>query len=372
MEHNGKAFTYAFELDGEGTPPGIKRFPWLSSCDPSGDWEWTIRSVVTESLDEATAYMRKLRDKAGKRATGFRLYLRNHGVDWALLENRGSQLADFLERCSIWVWLMRARRLAPMESMTDSDCGRMKAEAVARLAKLGSAGDAAIQIAYTPSRDYFGVEIHGLTTHVDDLATLAKIITHALHSGYFGPWKHDENPLPNEGAGDAPASLRFVDHVERYLHEHEGVHLGPQERTVIDSLQHDYGTRATEPVGYCPYPTSRFATNVAIPLLPWKNETSFSGTVREALEAERENYLHQVRGLAQSVMDGDNGLDFTIASAKGFMRHLGATEAESKTIVEYRRFGGSLRDDGEVTQALVASGPESREIGGPGLLVASL
>ena len=390
VEHNGKAFTYGFELEGSGegfarlarpkdaetnarwdtmsdaeklqyyrekvgtnrsaVPQhfdlDLERYPFL---DPNwkveGTGNWEIRSLPMESIEETANRMREVKKLTGTSAKGFHLHMRDNGVDWAMLEAKGPQFADFIERSSNWVWLERARKLGTMTSMKSWSNARMKTSDVEAVANMKSSNRATIRNTVPYNREYIDLEIRGFTKDVDNIERLAKMYTEALKTGNFGPWAHTANPLPMSGQGDAPASLRFVDHLEDYLRVVEGVEMTPEMRKVVDGLQHEYGTKATGNA-------RTYSTNVATPLLPWDMDASLDETTRRDLRFQREEFLRSVRASANKVMSGEYGLDLSVANEAGLMRHLGLSEAEARALVAYRANGGVLKTPADVARAL--------------------
>ncbi|MGE0710454.1 MAG: hypothetical protein AB7N76_09940 [Planctomycetota bacterium] len=395
VEHNGKAFTYGFELEGSGegfariarpkdaevnarwdtmsdgekleyyrstvgtnrssVPQffdlDLERYPFL---DPNwkveGTGNWEIRSKPVESIAEITGYMREVKKLTGQSGKGFHLHMRDNGVDWDMLQARGSELADFIERSSNWVWLERAKRLGTMTSIKSWSNARMTTSDVNKVAGLGSSGRATVRVTVPYDKSYIDLEIRGFTKYVDDIETLSKVYTDALKTGNFGPWKHTDNPLAYEGydysgVKRAPESLRFVDHVEEYLRDVEGKEMTPEMREVIDGLQHDYAAKSKGRA-------RTYSTNVATALLPWDKEASLPESLRRELKFAREGFLRSLRYTANKVMDGEYGLDLGVASAEGLQKHLGLSEADAKALVEYRANGGKLDTAEDVARAL--------------------
>ena len=390
VTHNGAAFTYGFELEGSGegfariarpkdaetnarwdtmsdaekyeyyratvgtnrsaVPQhfnlDLERFPFL---DPNwkveGTGNWEIRSLPMESVEETANRMREVKALTGQSAKGFHLHMRDNGVDWSMLEAKGPQLADFIERSSNWVWLERARKLGTMTSMKSWSNARMKTSDVEAVANMKSSNRATIRTTVPYNKEYIDLEIRGFTKDVDNIERLAKMYTEALKTGNFGPWSHTANPLPMNGQGAPPESLRFVDHMERYLADIEGVKMSPEMRKVIDGLQNEYGTKATGNA-------RTYATNVATPLLPWDMDASLDETTRRDLRFQREEFLRSLRGSANKVMSGEYGLDLSVANETALMRHLGLSEAEARALVAYRAAGGALATPADVARAL--------------------
>jgi len=390
VEHNGKAFTYGFELEGSGSgfaeiarpkdaetnarwdtmskaekaayydlkvgtnrssvpqhfDLDLQRFPFL---DPNwkveGTGNWEIRSLPMESVGETTDRMREMKKLTGRSGKGFHLHMRDNGVDWSKLEAKGPQLADFIERSSNWVWLERARKLGTMTSMKSWSNARMKPGDIENIANMKSSQRATIRSTVPHDKSYLDLEIRGFTKDVDNIERLAKIYTEALKTGNFGPWKHTDNVLPMTGQGAAHESLRFVDHMERYLMEVEGKTMTPEMRKVMDGLQHEYGEKAKGRA-------RTYSTNVATALLPWDKDASLDESTRRDIKYQREAYLRSLRFTANKVMSGELGLDLSVANETGLKKHLGVTDAEAKALVEYRAAGGTLASAEDVARAL--------------------
>ncbi|MBL4846349.1 MAG: amidoligase family protein, partial [Planctomycetes bacterium] len=380
VEHNGKAFTYGFELEGSGE--GFARMlrpkdaatnaRWDTMSDPEKysyyrekvgadrksvpthfnldlvkypfldpNWKveytgnWEIRSLPFESVGETTDRMREVKALAGKSAKGFHLHMRDNGVDWGKLEAKGTQLADFIERSSNWVWMERARKLGTMTSMKSWSNARMKPGDIENIANMKSSQRATIRSTVPHDKSYLDLEIRGFTKDVDNIERLAKIYTEALKTGNFGPWEHTANVLPMTGQGAADKSLRFVDHMEEYFREVEGKEMTPEMRKVVDGLQNEYGTKAKGDA-------RTYATNVATALLPWDKEMALDESTRRDLKFQKEEYLRSIRFTANKVMSGEFGLDLSVANETAMIKHLGITEAEAKALVDYRSRGGEL------------------------------
>ncbi|HBP18683.1 MAG TPA: hypothetical protein DEA08_12965 [Planctomycetes bacterium] len=390
VTHNGQAFSYGFELEGSGEgfsriarpkdaevnsrwdtmtdsqkaeyyrqkvgadrhavkqhfELDLQRFPFL---DPNwkveGTGNWEIRSKPVESISEITAYMRQVKELTGKSGKGFHLHMRDNGADWEMLRTRGSQFADFIERSSNWVWLERARRLGTMTSMKSWSNARMKTSELETLSQIKSTGRATVRVTVPHGQEFIDLEIRGFTKDVDNIERLAKIYTHALKTGNFGPWKHTENPLAMNGQGNAPESLRFVDHVERYLKEVEGRTMTPEMRRVVDGLQHDYISKSKGNA-------RTYSTNVATALLPWDREASISESARRDMKFAREEMLRSIVRTANGVMSGNYGLELSTANEASLQRHLGLSEAEARAVVEYRAAGGQLNTPEDLVRAL--------------------
>jgi hypothetical protein len=403
VTHNGKAFTYGFEL--EGTGEGFARLARPKNAEVNARWDtmtdaqkmqhyretvgsnrssvpqhfnldlqkypfldpnwkvegtgnWEIRSLPFESLKETTDYMRLVKKLTGKSGKGFHLHMRDNGVDWSMLEAKGSQFADFVERSSNWVWLERARRLGTMTSVKSWSNARMKTSEIESLSQIKSTQRATVRVTVPSAKDFIDLEIRGFTKYVDDIEKLASIYTDALKTGNFGPWKHTQNPLAYDGydysgVKRAPESLLFTDHMERYLKDVEGKEMSPEMRKVVDGLQHEY-------VGKSKGSARTYSVNVATALLPWDKEASLDESMRRDLRFARENYIRSLRASANKVMNGEYGLDMSVANVEGLKQHLGVTEAEAKALVDYRTNGGTLATPEDVARALARGAEGAR------------
>ncbi|MEZ6183617.1 MAG: amidoligase family protein [Planctomycetota bacterium] len=396
LVHNGKAFTYGFEYEGRGIdavkimvptdaqvreswdsktleqkkayyrqtvgdrPSTIDsyfepdtRLWWLDPywyTEATGNWE--IHSKVFDNLEEAMRAMREAKRLAGASGKGFHLHMRDNGPDWELLEQRGSEFADFLQRASDWVWLQRARRLKTMIGIKSWSNARLTHDAVDGLSRLQSTSRATIRTQINRSQDYIDVEIRGLTKWVDDIELLAKLISNGLVTGNFGEWKHSENPLKSKTKG--AESVNFVEFMETYVREVEGKELSPAERRIYERLQHDYLARADS--------GSRLSVtqlNVATPLQPWHMDQALDPYLRRDLYFRQQDYARSLRYTMNKVMRGEYGVDLDVLSAEGFTNTTGIDPELAEKLVQARELAGGILQI-EAAMRMVASGDPAK------------
>ena len=390
--HNGKPFTYGFEYEGRGSDvvkimvptDGEARANWDSKTvaekkayyrstvgdrpstvdsyfepdtrlwwlDPywytEGTGNWEIHSKVFDNLEEAMRAMREAKKLAGASGKGFHLHMRDNGPDWEMLEQRGSQFADFIERASDWVWLQRARRLKTMIGVKSWSNARMSPGHVENLAKLQSSSRATIRTQVSRSENYIDVEIRGLTKWVDDIELLAKLISNGLVTGNFGEWKHTDNLYRGNTKGEN--AVNFTEFMEDYVREVEGKTLTPTERKVYDRLQHDY-LKASDSGSRL----SATQLNVATPLQSWHMDQALDPYLRRDLYFRQQDYARSLRFTLNKVMNGHYGVDLDVLSPEGFERTMGLdTELAEKLVTARELRGGTLGMDNILR--MVASG----------------
>ncbi len=389
--HNGKSFSYGFELEGRGN--GLTRIMRPTDATVDAQWDsmneaekrghfdrvvtsdsqvkshfkpdpalwwldpywyveatgnWEIHSKVFESVDEIIRGMReakRLTDRSGK---GFHLHMRDNAPDWELLEAKGSQFADFMERASNWVWLERARRLGTMTSLKSWSNARSSTGDINNLANLSNSGRATVRTQFRlQGGNNIDIEIRGFTKYVDDIESLAKIMTEALKTGNFGPWKHTDTALPSTGQGAPDKSLLLVDHVEKYLAEVEGTKMSPEMRRILEGMQSDFLSKAGGSARSLP-------GNLGAPLLDWDKDLSLPEDVRRSLKFERETYLRKVVAMARDIMAGQKGfgVDLEFADKEALAEKLAISEAEAEKLVEYRRARSEALKPEDVVRAL--------------------
>jgi DNA uptake protein ComE-like DNA-binding protein len=398
--HNGKAFSYGFELEGRGNgltaimrptdaevdarwdsmndterrahfdrvvtsdsavKSHFKPDPALWWLDPywyvEGTGNWEIHSKVFESVDEIIRGMREAKNLTGKSGKGFHLHMRDNAPDWEMLKAKGSQFADFMERASNWVWLERARRLGSMTSLKSWSNARSSNSDIENLSKLSNSGRATIRTQFRlQGGNNIDVEIRGFTKYVDDIESLAKIMTEALKTGNFGPWKHTDTRLPSTGQGAADKSILLVDHVEKYLREVEGKEMSPEMRRIVTGMQTDFLNKAGGRARSLP-------GNLGAPLMDWDKDMSLPEDVRRALKFERETYLRKVVAMARDIMAGEKGFgtDLELANEERLAKELGITEEEARKLIEYRRARSAGLKPEDVVRAM-ATGEDAERL----------
>jgi DNA uptake protein ComE-like DNA-binding protein len=380
--HNGEAFTYGFEFEGRGqdvvkimvptdsqvretwdsktfeqkkayyrqtvgnNPDEIEyhfepdtRIKWL---DPywyvEGTGNWEIHSKVFDNLAEATAAMREAVKLTGKSGQGFHLHMRDNAPDWDMLNQRGAEFADFIERSSNWVWLERVRRLRTDLSLQSWSNARVTPSNIDNLSNMRGNGRSTVRVQFS-NPGYVDIEIRGFSKYVDDIEKLARIYTQTMQTGEFGPWRHTDYVLPAEANG-VPEDARFVDAVEEYLRKVEGKKMTPEMRTILEGLQRTYAQRAGSDLRF-------YSSGVATPLLGWEHETSLDEVMRRDLKFQKNEFIRYLIRHAERVQDGKYGVDFELASEKALVE-MGLSEAAAREYVRTRALDGQ----GSIGEAL--------------------
>ena len=391
IEHNGKAMTYGFELEGRGdglvniARPSdaevnarwdtmsdaekrayyrevvgenhrsvknhfnldTEKHKWLNDywyVEGSGNWE--IHSNVHENLKEATDAMRTAKTLTGESGKGFHLHMRDNAPDWDKLEANGPKYADFVERASNWVYLKRVERLRTDLSLKSWSNARMSPSELADVAELRTTDRATLRVAgvdrNADGTGYIDMEIRGFTKSVDDIETLGKIFAHQFKNHEWGNWGVAENPHPSENWGEAPEELRYRDHFERYMAEVEGKVPSATKLEIIEGLQGEWAERAGGD-------TRAYGTGVATPLLNWEHEKSLPESARREAKFAKEEFLGWLNRYADRIQGGEFGVDLRYANEQALTEKLGLSPEAAKAIVAAREGRGG---EVEVEEAL--------------------
>ncbi|MCA8925762.1 MAG: hypothetical protein KDD82_28395 [Planctomycetes bacterium] len=264
--------------------PDTGRFAWLSGqLEVDREGFWRLGSSEFSALGELEARLREAKALAGRSADAVQLSVRDTAPQWERLEGQRARVEAYFARAARWVFVRRVEALRTARTFDAGAAGSLHAQV--RLNSLDR----------TSGVQHLDAEIVGLASAIEDVTTLARLVTHQLRAHAWG----DFAGVPLDPARPS----RLLEEYARHLSQVEGAELTETRKAIVEAL-------AAGTIGAS-------AEAIVAPLLPWAEESGLPETTRRELRYAKEDYLSWLHREVQRIEGGVYASDPALTSAEG-------------------------------------------------------